>query len=178
MSDDWDLEGDQVIRVHVKPRRTLFTPDESDDLPIAIGRLSVTRRTAGVFADTGDPFEEVDDDWKPQEAAHRALRAEWTGKTYFTFTGTQPTANKGHSEGPWDGGHASHIVLEPPRIVGDLTTEEKVRFDELAAPVPGSRLVGRRETIWGKVHWRNPTPIAPSGSPSKFGDSTVPSSAP
>ena len=79
--DYWKCQGDTVIREHVLPRTTLFTP-ASSRCPVPISELSVARRTITIRTD-GSREEVFSPNWKARFEAHRVLDYEWTGQTIF-----------------------------------------------------------------------------------------------
>ena len=88
LQDRWRKEagpGDpsNLIREHVKPRSSLFTPMRLDGSPPAKS-LTKTRRTVGNFLDNGEEFVIVDE-WTGKLEPHRDLKRLWTGTTAFTF---------------------------------------------------------------------------------------------
>ena len=76
-------DGNEVVRVHVKPRMTLFTPHNSG-CPVPTGDLTKRRETKvnGFEHDTAE--ENLLDDWTDAERAHMKLPGFWTGETSFT----------------------------------------------------------------------------------------------
>ena len=99
-SDSWHEptggEGDEVVRVHDRPRRSLFTPMRVEGSPPAKA-LASTRRTEGRFLDDGERFTIVDE-WRGRPDPHRDLARAWVGKTVFMMrthanitTSTMPT---------------------------------------------------------------------------------------
>ena len=84
-SDSWHeptgSEGDEVVRVHDRPRRSLFTPMRVEGSPPA-KVLAGTRRTEGKFLDNGESFTIVDE-WRGRREPHRDLSRPWVGKTVF-----------------------------------------------------------------------------------------------
>ena len=82
--DRWETRGNDLLRIHVKMRRALFTPidvkkPEGETMGKAIG---TSRRTEGEFAD-GRKFQIVDE-WTELSNSHRALEMPWTGTTTFS----------------------------------------------------------------------------------------------
>ena len=74
-------EGVEVVRIHDRPRRGLFTPMRVDGSPPARA-LAGTRRTEGRFLDTGEQFTIVDE-WRGRRDPHRNLARPWVGKIVF-----------------------------------------------------------------------------------------------
>ena len=88
LQDRWRKEaspGDpsDLIREHIKPRSSLFTPMRLDGSPPAKS-LTKTRRTVRNFLDNGEQFVIVDE-WTGKPEPHRDLKRLWTGTTAFTF---------------------------------------------------------------------------------------------
>ena len=88
-------EGVEVVRVHNRPRRGLFTPMRVEGSPPSKA-LASTRRTEGKFLDDGKRFTIVDE-WRGRPDPHRDLARAWVGKTVFmmrthasTTTSTAP----------------------------------------------------------------------------------------
>ena len=80
-SDFWKLDGEILIRVHVKQRRGLFSPTGVRDLPVRLGQLSPARQTYYTFT-TGQAGQ-LDDTWFLPSTANRALELEWPGEAQF-----------------------------------------------------------------------------------------------
>ena len=81
--DYWvEFEG-ELRRIHIKPRKTLFTPNDIDaaSCPRAWNALRASRVTGGVLAD-GTPFKR-EDDWTVPANAHKTSQQKWTGTTVF-----------------------------------------------------------------------------------------------
>ena len=74
-------EGVEVVRIHDRPRRGLFTVMRVDGSPPARA-LAGTRRTEGRFLDDGERFTIVDE-WRGRPDPHRDLARAWVGKTVF-----------------------------------------------------------------------------------------------
>ena len=94
IQDHWKIEGEELVRVHVKPRTALFTPI-SAQCPLEVAELSVRRRTQVEFVN--GKKELIGDDWTVRENANRALDAKWTGATIFhrdTSENNRPRAKK------------------------------------------------------------------------------------
>ena len=87
-SDYWKLDGETLIRVHVKPRKGLFAPSGVKDLPVRLDQLSPARQTYYTFT-TGQTGH-LDDVWVLPTTANRALEFSWTGETHFCIE--DPTA--------------------------------------------------------------------------------------
>ena len=71
----------EMVRIHAKPRRALFTPLRVSGAPP--GRcLTPARVTKGVFINTGEPFSWTDT-WTARSTAHQWLKGPWMGSTTF-----------------------------------------------------------------------------------------------
>ena len=79
--DYWRWTGDQGIwqRIHMKPRRSLFTPYKVKKGPGKDANMSSVRFTRGVTA-SGRMFE-FHDDWQAPNNSHRLLEEPWVGYT-------------------------------------------------------------------------------------------------
>ena len=87
-------------RLHLTPRRALFTPFKVAKGPSVGTPLQSVRFTCGVNA-KGETFE-LFDNWMDQQNAHRQLNEDWIGYTVFV------------SE---DG---NHMEAQKKRIIDDL----------------------------------------------------------
>lgn len=78
--DYWRQEGDMVIREHVVPRQTMFSPFRTQ-CPVPLEEL-LTARTTRI--QKGHQSEErFTPNWKHHGECHRDLGFEWTGQTVF-----------------------------------------------------------------------------------------------
>ena len=78
--DYWREDGDMVIREHVVPRRTMFSPFRTQ-CPVPLEEL-LTARTTRI--QKGQKSEEkFTPNWKHHGECHRDLGYEWTGQTVF-----------------------------------------------------------------------------------------------
>ncbi len=83
--DTWLEDGRNCMRIHTRPRRTLFTPLRVAGAPP--GRaLTPVRTTQGVYLDTGEEFVRTDS-WTARSTAHMALCRPWVGTTTFIRRG-------------------------------------------------------------------------------------------
>ena len=88
--DKWVLGEGTVTRVHVRPRRALFTPVNTG-CPVNPDRLS-GKRVTSIKALGGGTSTKATDDWTVWAGAHRDGIDEgqqWTGETTFTITPTE-----------------------------------------------------------------------------------------
>lgn len=76
--DHWVVEGSQVRRVHCRPRRALFVPQEGH-CPVPLSSLEDTRDTS---MNTHRGPRRVQDSWR-SEYAQLAWHEVWTGETVF-----------------------------------------------------------------------------------------------
>ena len=83
VADSWADEeaGGDLVRVHRKHRRELFTPLRVAGSPPAKA-LATLRVTTGQFVISGRSFRIVDS-WTARAGAHRDLGEAWTGQTTF-----------------------------------------------------------------------------------------------
>ena len=79
--DHWRMDGDEIIRVHIKPRRALFTPSNSE-CPVPVKELSTKRRFNRMKVDDKEE-EHVTDTWTNDERAHLLMPEKWAGETIF-----------------------------------------------------------------------------------------------
>lgn len=79
--DSWQVEGDQVIRHHVVPRSSMFSPARAR-CPIPVAELSSARLTVMVRPD-GTVEEQYTPNWKNGLEAHRDTVDTWTGRSVF-----------------------------------------------------------------------------------------------
>lgn len=88
LPDQWLLTRDVLIRVHNKPRSTLFTPseDKDDPSPLPTKWLDIMRRTQ--TSCTGAENATIEDFWVHPESASRELGEERIGRTCFHFRRT------------------------------------------------------------------------------------------
>ena len=79
--DHWKEEGTSVVRYHVVPRSSMFSPSRTG-CPVPLTSLSPARMT--VMTDMGGETEEqFTPNWKNALETHRQTQYLWTGKTIF-----------------------------------------------------------------------------------------------
>ena len=79
--DHWTEEGTSVIRHHVVPRSSMFSPSRTG-CPVPLSSLSPARLT--VMTDMGGETEEqFTPNWKNSLETHRQSQYLWTGRTIF-----------------------------------------------------------------------------------------------
>ena len=79
--DSWKPRPDGVVvRYHVNPRTSLFTPVTIQDCPVDARTLQFDRTTFLTFKD--GTTQTLKDNWMSNEG-HRALAKAWTGETHF-----------------------------------------------------------------------------------------------
>ncbi len=112
--DHWLIEGDYLVRRHLVPRTTLFSPLDCPDEPppIPIRNIEVLRTTKPRFS--GTPWPEmatVKDCWMARPSDAKSLlnpvdgsTLTWTGETLFERV--MPTAPKGKT---WIGGELVRV---------------------------------------------------------------------
>ena len=134
LGDSWKLEEDRLLRIHNVPRRLLFVPVASMDLPVPFETLLDERQTVMVFGD-GQTASHQSPWWKIKP---EMMTEEWTGETEFQIApGTLTEA-------------AEPQALQPapmtPGQVGDGNTLKRRRtrtrqlqrgfWEELSQPEP------------------------------------------
>ena len=82
--DHWilDKKNKQLIRVHITPRKALFTPNGAKECPINPDNISRKRTTEIIDASKGGDPEILEDNWRLTSQANKPM---WKGKTIFTF---------------------------------------------------------------------------------------------
>ena len=78
MRDHWIQDGTHVRRVHRRPRRTLFVPQEGH-CPVPVSAFEDMRDT---IMETHRGHKRIQDSWT-SEHAHLAWHEDWTGETVF-----------------------------------------------------------------------------------------------
>ena len=81
--DYWVEEGNQVIRVHNKPRSNLFIPKESSHPTIQEHMLKDERKTLRVNVRDEDDWKEHKDNWRTGNNRIPFKGPKWTGRTIF-----------------------------------------------------------------------------------------------
>ena len=81
--DYWVEEGNQVIRVHNKPRSNLFVPKESSHPTIQEYMLKDERKTLRVNVKDEDDWKERKDNWRTGNNRIPFKGPKWTGRTIF-----------------------------------------------------------------------------------------------
>ena len=79
--DQWEIQGDLLIRHHKRPRLNRFFPTDCSDMPVGPQNISQQRSTEGRYRD-GSSFCQHDT-WKDNPAAHCSQPDVWTGRTIF-----------------------------------------------------------------------------------------------
>lgn len=89
-ADMWVTVGTEVIRVHQKPRTSLFKPSDEPDCPCAQSCLASTRTTEVCFPNGEKQV--LSDHWTGSSAAI-TFEIPWTGQTRFTIlqSGAEPS---------------------------------------------------------------------------------------
>ena len=83
--DRWNFDPatHTLTRLHVRPRKALFTPEGTKDFPFDRSKLADVRETYVEFVD-GRTQHIVDEEFRNLESdPKRALDAPWKGKTVF-----------------------------------------------------------------------------------------------
>ena len=84
-SDRWTEMPDSCVRIHARPRRSLFTPIRVAGAPPA-KTLCNSRVTTGMYLSSKKIFSVVDS-WHARSTAHRVLEEPWIGVTQFLRQG-------------------------------------------------------------------------------------------
>ena len=84
--DYWRDDGYSLTKVHVVPRRALFTPDGSPGCPT---EEQIQQRRISIVVFKGNTRQRIEDDWK--ETGPTELEHHWTGETIFLKVGHNPT---------------------------------------------------------------------------------------
>jgi hypothetical protein len=85
-ADRWNFDPDNstLTRLHVRPRKTLFTPDKIKDMPITPEELAEERYTYVTFK--GKETKVLKDNWLHAKTPNADLGESWTGKTVFKLS--------------------------------------------------------------------------------------------
>ena len=85
--DHWilDKKNKQLSRVHITPRKALFTPNGAKECPINPGNISRERTTEIIDASGGGDPDILEDNWRLTSQANKPMINLWIGKTIFTF---------------------------------------------------------------------------------------------
>ena len=85
--DHWilDKKNKQLIRVHITPRKALFTPNGAKECPINPDNISRERTTEITDASKGGDPEILEDNSRLTSQANKPMINLWKGKTIFTF---------------------------------------------------------------------------------------------
>ncbi len=93
-TDYWDTNtSGLLIRRHRRPRKTLFTPLKSTDLPIPLGQIGRRRTTYFEFED-GTTATRVDDDWTDPDVSQPIVNKYCKGYTSFGTNVDKSTGRK------------------------------------------------------------------------------------
>ena len=88
--DYWVLEETEVVRVHVKPRLTLFTPI-GKGCPVEMTEVAEGRSTFVRFIESGEETLIIDN-WTVEANSFKRLEGLWKGLTRFTRVETRPAS--------------------------------------------------------------------------------------
>ena len=85
--DHWilDRKNKQLIRVHITPRKALFTPTGAKECPINPDNISRERTTESIDASKGGDPDILEDNCRFTSQANKSMVNLWIGKTMFTF---------------------------------------------------------------------------------------------
>lgn len=77
------LEGQQVVRIHKRHRKSLFVPTGAKDMPVGLDEFAEQRRTEVTFED--GTIQVLEDNWVTSAEPSCALECNptWTGRTLF-----------------------------------------------------------------------------------------------
>ena len=94
LPDKWLLTSHVLIRVHNKPRKCLFAPNEdaNDPSPIPFKFLDIMRRTDTSACSLGEFY--IGCFWTDRTEARRELSESWVGRTAFSLK--MPPLNAGY----------------------------------------------------------------------------------
>ena len=86
--DYWEIDSlqSQIIRIHRKPRESLFHPEDEDECPISLSKLSRQRYSVIKYVQSEDLDFDLSWDWTIP-GNKKVLQDKWTGKTYFRVSG-------------------------------------------------------------------------------------------
>ena len=89
-ADRWKLEGHTLTRLHKRPRKTLFVPLGTKDMPLDVEELVDVRTTEVIYAD--GRTQTLEDNWRTSDDPTKILDTEqtWTGKTVFKLKSGPP----------------------------------------------------------------------------------------
>ena len=123
--DFWSMSGDNIIRHHKDPRKSLFTPSP-EDFPVPLKYVDVTRRTE---TDLESPSEKtIYDYWNMPNKSE--LSDSWQGRTIFTIL--RPRPPPGYT---WIHGRLTKVQMtkRPPSIWPEvwIARSEKQKQHEL-----------------------------------------------
>ena len=92
-ADRWNLEGQNLVRLHKRPRKTLFVPTGTKDMPVNVDELAEQRITEVTYAD--GTTQVLEDNWVTSEDPTCVLDGSqtWTGKTLFKLKAS-PTGKR------------------------------------------------------------------------------------
>ena len=89
--DYWQLDGNTLIRHHVSPRKALFDPTKSEDIPIKHARLQPERLTNVTFVNGST--ENYRDVWIACDREPKLLPDYWIGSTVYFLSRDSTTPN-------------------------------------------------------------------------------------
>ena len=80
-----DKKNKQLIRVHLTPRKALFTPSAAKECPANPDNISRERTTEILAAIEGGDPDILEHNWRLTSQANKLINL-WKGKTIFTFS--------------------------------------------------------------------------------------------
>eukprot|EP00435_Cladocopium_sp_Y103_P061432 s737_g23.t1 len=85
--DEWKFESGELVRIHNKVRKGLFTPHGVKDLPVAQEKLTGERTTVMKNVETSEESY-YHDNFHTAKTPHRKMECSWTGSTRFELKTT------------------------------------------------------------------------------------------
>ena len=172
--DCWSLEGDYLVRRHLKPRTTLFSPlDVPDDPPpIEAKFIEVLRTTKPLFSGHQWPeMETIEDCWTGRSQSDaKSLRnpvddstLTWTGETIFERVLPKPPKGKawcGHELVRTRAGSKRALDVHPLHWWLMSTTARLKASDEWKTKCKDIRMAQNRRTIPREELDKMPQPAA------------------
>ena len=112
--DDWRMTSSHLIRVHMRPRTTIFIPTGNAQCPLTIADTTRHRTTIVLYEDKKTP-QSIADDFTKDDAT-RTLSTRWTGETQFELTTSKMTVDS-----------PPGLSSELPPIISDRTIAVSLR---------------------------------------------------
>ena len=95
--DNWriDHHPERLVRVHVKPRKGMFTPHGVADIPMDDENLSGRRERETTMLMSDGTREVVNDNYHTAKVPHQKTKGTWTGETAFFMKGDESEERQG-----------------------------------------------------------------------------------